>query len=259
MEDIFIKAFSGLQRNFGVADLSQTTIDPVTGKAKPVYKWVHRPITKSDYLDHLSGSTSVGIQPCDDQGMARFGAIDIDDKQHSYKDFPFKKYLDIIQKYKLPLVPIKSKSGGLHLYVFLKDPIKAATIRNFLEKLLFALKLPTNIEIYPKQTELGKDPDGKYIDGQFINIPYYNKTERTAFNFDGKPFTFEQFVKVIEANSYTADELEEFGISHMKEILSGGSEEFSDGPPCLGILTKEKLSDGRDRFLYNYAVFAKKK
>ena len=74
--------------------------------------------------------------------MARFGAIDIDDKQHSYKDFPFKKYLDIIQKYKLPLVPIKSKSGGMHLYVFLKEPIKAATIRNFLEKLLFALKLP---------------------------------------------------------------------------------------------------------------------
>ena len=106
---------------------------------------------------------------------------------------------------------------------------------------------------------LGKDPDGKYIDGQFINIPYYNKTERTAFNFDGKPFTFDQFVKVIEANSYTADELEEFGITHMKEILSGGSEEFSDGPPCLGILTKEKLSDGRDRFLYNYAVYSPKR
>ena len=81
MEDIFIKAFSGLQRNFGVADLSQTTIDPSTGKAKPVYKWVHRAITKNDYLEHLNGSTSIGIQPCDDQGMARFGAIDIDDKQ----------------------------------------------------------------------------------------------------------------------------------------------------------------------------------
>ena len=259
MEDIFIKAFTGLQRNFGVADLSQTTMDPATGKAKPVYKWVQRPLTKQDYLDHLKGSTSIGIQPCDDQGMAKFGAIDIDDKQHSYKDFPFKKYLDIIQKYKLPLVPVKSKSGGLHLYVFLKEPIKAAAIRNFLEKLLFVLKLPTNIEIYPKQTELGKDSDGKYIDGQFINIPYYNKTERTAFNFDGKPFTFNQFVEVIKANSYTADELEEFGISHIKEILSGGSKEFEDGPPCLGILTKEKLTDGRDRFLYNYAVFAKKK
>tara|TARA_R110002094_G_scaffold64136_1_gene74422 strand:+ start:516 stop:851 length:336 start_codon:yes stop_codon:yes gene_type:complete len=110
MEDIFIKAFSGLQRNFGVADLSQTTIDPVTGKAKPVYKWVHRPITKSDYLDHLSGSTSIGIQPCDDQGMARFGAIDIDDKQHSYKDFPFKN----TYKCKPPLLDLIGTKGSLY-------------------------------------------------------------------------------------------------------------------------------------------------
>ena len=73
--------------------------------------------------------------------------------------------------------------------------------------------------------------------GQFINIPYYNKTERTAFNFDGVPLLLINLYKSLMLY-YTADELEEFGITHMKEILSGGSEEFSDGPPCLGILTK---------------------
>ena len=29
-------------------------------------------------LDHLTGIKSIGIQPCTDDGIARFGAIDVD-------------------------------------------------------------------------------------------------------------------------------------------------------------------------------------
>ena len=255
----FIKAFTGLKRDFGAADLKKTKIDPTTGKLRPVYGWSHRELTEKDYLDHLNGEQSIGVQPCDDNSLAQFGAIDIDDKQHSYSNFPYKKYLDIIAQYKLPIIPVKSKSGGLHLYLFLKEPAKAVFVRGILEKFLFVLKLPPNIEIYPKQTELGQEPDGTWNNGQFINLPYYNKTERVGFNLDGTTFTFDQFVDVVEANTYSADELEEFAMEHMKHVLTGGGEEFSDGPPCLAILTKDKLTDGRDRFLYNYAVFAKKK
>ena len=49
-EKIFIQAFSGLQRNFGAADLTQTKIDPTTGKVKPIYGWTHRELTNQDYL-----------------------------------------------------------------------------------------------------------------------------------------------------------------------------------------------------------------
>ena len=258
-EKRFIEAFKGLERAFGKADLTKLSIDPSTGKARPVYGWSHHAITEQDYLDHLNGRQSIGIQPCDDNGMAQFGAIDIDDKQHSYSNFPYKKYLDIIAEHKLPLVPVKSKSGGLHLYLYVKEKIRAVAIRNFLEGLLLTLKLPNNIEIYPKQTELGKDSEGKWNMGQYINLPYYKKTERVGFNLDGTTFTFDQFVDVIDANTYSADELEEFTLEHTRSLLNGGGEEFNDGPPCLQILTKEPLTDGRDRFLYNYMVFAKKK
>ena len=44
-----------------------------------------------------------------------------------------------------------------------------------------------------------------------------------------------------------------------KNILLGSDPEFSDGPPCLARCSKSKLDDGRDRFMYNYMVFAKKK
>jgi hypothetical protein len=258
MERKFIEYFSGLQRNYGFADLSEMMIDPQTGKNQPKkYGWTHRQITDQDYIDHLNGKKSIGIQPCNDEGLARFGAIDIDSKD--YKDFSVKKYLDIIKSYDLPLIPVKSKSGGLHLYLFLKEPVKTLIIKKFLESLLFTLKLPLRTEIYPKQTELGKDSEGKFIDGNFINLPYYNKAERISINFDGKEFTFEQFIKVIEANLKTASELEEFSLAHVKTVLQGGPSEFDDGPPCLQMMTKNPLDDGRDRWLYNYMVFAKKR
>jgi hypothetical protein len=257
MERNFIEYFTGLQRNFGFADLTKNIKDPTTGKLKPEYGWSKQPITEQDYLDHLEGNKSIGIQPCDDDGVARFGAIDIDSKD--YKDFSIKKYLDIIKQYDLPLIPIKSKSGGLHLYVFLKEPVKALVIKKFLESLLFTLQLPLRIEIFPKQTELGKDSEGNFINGNFINLPYYNKSERVAINFDGKAFSFDQFIKVIEANLKTEKELEEFSLAHVKTVLQGGPSEFDDGPPCLQIMAKEPLTDGRDRWLYNYMVFAKKK
>lgn len=259
MENKFIEIFEGLKQDVGIAYLDKLETDPATGKKRPIYGWQHKPITNQDYLDHLNGKKSIGIQPCNEENMARFGVIDIDDKQHSYDNFPYRKYLDIIKDNDLPLIPIKSKSGGLHLYLFLKTPARALFVKNFLETLLFTLNLPLNTEIYPKQTELIKQEDGLLSVGQFINLPYFKKEERLAINYDGTSFTFEQFIKVVEANLKTPDELEQFSIAHVKNVLQGGASEFEDGPPCLQLLTKSPLTDGRDRFLYNYMVFAKKK
>lgn len=261
MEKEFAEIFSGLKRNFGIAYLDKFTIDPDTGKKRPEkYGWSFKEITEKHYLDHLQGKTSIGIQPCDDDGMASFGAIDIDDKEHSYANFPYKKYLDIIKENNLPLIPVKSKSGGLHLYLFLKEKVRAVFLRNFLESLLYVLKLKPNTEIYPKQTELGYDEEKKeYSNGQYINLPYFNGSERIAINYDGTSFTLEQFIKVVNYNKKTKEELEEFSLALVKTVMQGGPDEFNDGPPCLQIMAKEPLTDTRDRWLYNYMVFAKKK
>jgi hypothetical protein len=89
-------------------------------------------------------------------------------------------------------------------------------------------------------------------------LPYFRKEERLALNPTVVFFTFEQFIKVVELNLQTESTINEFTKSHIKSLLQGGNEEFEEGPPCLQILTKNKLVDGRDRFLYNYMVFAKK-
>lgn len=253
----FIEFYSGLKRSYGYATMDKAILSD-EGKLKPTYGWTGYPITDDDYVQHLEGKRAIGIQPCDDEGKARFGAIDIDDKQHSYKNFPFQKYIDLIVQYNLPVIPVKSKSGGLHLCVFFKEKVSALFIRNFFDKILMTLGLPSNIEIYPKETELGTKSDGTPDDGHFINLPYFNKTERVALNPNGGTFTFEQFIQVIEVNLQTEESIEQFNKKHIRTLLTGGNDEFSEGPPCLQIMTKNKLVDGRDRFLYNYMVFAKK-
>ena len=262
MEQKFIQIFDGLKRDYGYAEVSNGYKDTTTGKFKVKHGWAGKQLTDTDYIQHLNGEKSIGIQPCDDNGMVSFGAIDIDSK--AYQDFSPRKYLEIIEKNNLPVIPVKSKSGGLHLYVHTKNKVKASFLRNFLDKLLYTLELNTATEIYPKQTELGTGPDGSFTNGNFINLPYYNKTERVALNLDGTEFKFDQYIQVVEANLKTEQELNSFIDAHINRILTGGAEEFNDGPPCLQAISKtiddsNKLPDERDRFLFNYMVFCKKK
>jgi len=258
MDQKFIEIFTGFSDNYGQADMQRLEIDPVSKKQKPEYRWAQKRITDQDYLDHLKGTKSIGIQPCNEKNKARFGAIDIDPTEYQGLDRKF--YLDKIKEYDLPLVPILSKSGGLHLYIFTKDFVGATIIRSFLTNLIPIFNLKPETEVFPKQTELVKDSEtGEINKGNFINLPYFKKTERRALNLDGTEFTFEEFIQLVEANVVDAERIKETDDRLEKKVLEGSNAEFIDGPPCLAALSKNKLRDGRDRFLYNYMVFAKKK
>ena len=262
----FYKYFSGLQRDFGFCKVENGYIDPESGKLKfdpGDYGWSKRPITEQDYEDHLTGKKAIGIQPCDDDAMASMGAIDVDPK--NYKNFNLGTYLKIIEEKNLPVLPIESKSGGLHIYVFTKDKVPATLIREFLQNLLFLFKLPSKTEIFPKQTKLGTNQNNEKTTGSFINLPYYKSTERQAYKCDGTKMELQDFLNVVKENLQTKESLDQVSKKKVRELLTGGPEEFHDGPPCLQMICKEieesgkKLTDERDRFLYNYMVFAKKK
>jgi hypothetical protein len=101
--------------------------------------------------------------------------------------------------------------------------------------------------------------------GSFINLPYYKSIERRAYKPDGSKMELAEFIKVVGLNLQTKSSLKDISVKKINEIITGGPEEFNDGPPCLQMICKEieesgkKLKDERDRFLYNYMVFAKKK
>ena len=114
----YIEFFNGYRNAYGVADFNHqdSKTDSETGKKKPVYRWNFEELTKDIYQQHLNGELSIGIQPCTEESEVKFGVIDIDPKD--YADFNKKNYIDIIQQYELPLLPVESKSGGLHLFLF---------------------------------------------------------------------------------------------------------------------------------------------
>jgi len=261
MDEKYIKFFEGYRHAYGVADMSTLKIDPESRKQKPIYRWNDEELTDKVYKNHLEGTQSIGVQPCNENSQARFGVIDVD--PNDYGDFDKKFFIDTLQEYKLPLIPVLSKSGGLHLYMFMDGFTEASLIKSFLSNLLPIFKLKPDTEIFPKQTQLTKDNEtGKLNKGNFINLPYFKKSERVAINLDGKPFTFDQFVEVIESNTVSKDDLKIITESIEKQDMEGVDEEFIEGPPCLAHLSKimkDPKFDGKDRFMYNYHVMVKMK
>ena len=155
MDEKYIKFFEGYRQAYGVADMSTLKIDPESRKQKPIYRWNDEQLTDKIYKNHLEGTQSIGVQPCNENGQARFGVIDIDPSD--YGDFDRKFFIDTLQTYNLPLIPVLSKSGGLHLYMFIDKFIDASLIKSFLSNLLPIFKLKPDTEIFPKQTQLTKD------------------------------------------------------------------------------------------------------
>jgi hypothetical protein len=258
----YIEYFNGYRNAYGVADFNHqdSRVDSETGKKKPVYRWNYEELTKDIYQQHLEGKLSIGIQPCTEDSEVKFGVIDIDPKD--YANFNKKDYLDIIQGYDLPLLPVESKSGGLHLFLFMEKFTNASLIRSFLTNLLSLFGLKQDTEIFPKQTQLTKDSEtGQLRPGQFINLPYFGE-ERKALNIDGTTFTLEQFMQVISANLVPKERLKEITEEMEAKTMEGVDEEFVDGPPCLAAISKianKPEFDGKDRFMYNYHVMVKLK
>jgi hypothetical protein len=108
---------------------------------------------------------------------------------------------------------------------------------------------------------LKEDDKGEIKPGNFINLPYFNNgnTNRYAVDKDNNKLNIEKFLQIAEQNRIGKKELDKLVDQTYKNILVGTNEEFDDGPPCLALCSKRKLDDGRDRFMYNYMVFAKKK
>ena len=262
MDKRYIKFFDGYRAAYGLADFehAEAKVDPESGKKKPVYRWNYEPLTEEVYQAHLNGKLSIGIQPCNEDSEAKLGVIDVDPKD--YDDFNKKFFIDVIQDYDLPLIPIESKSGGLHLCLFMDNFIDAKAVKSFLTNLLPLFKLKPSNEIFPKQTELTRDEEtGKLKPGQFINLPYYGD-KRRALNVDGTPFELDKFLEVVEANLVSKGQLEIITASIDKKIYEGTDADLMDGPPCLADISKisnKEGFDGKDRFMYNYHVFAKMK
>ena len=119
-----------------------------------------------------------------------WGAIDVD----TYNDEDFiKRLVKQIYDEKLPLVPVFSKSKGLHTYIFSKEKVPVPAMRGALEHLKDVLRLPKKTETFPKQKKREYEKNYPTLEkvGNGIGLPYgscwvTNKTQYDLYQDNKK-------------------------------------------------------------------------
>jgi len=240
----FIEIFSGLERAHGVTYVDKKGADGQKIKGKSFV--TREPVTTNMWLQHLQGKEpSLGIIPINDDNKCKWGCIDID----SYAGFDHKKLIDKIKELSLPLLVFRSKSGGAHVFLFTSVFVEAKLMRDKLLSISAVLGYGGS-EVFPKQVELKSQDDT----GNFLNLPYFNgdDTTRYCFNDKGEAVNLKNFYLLYDLYKLTPELLE-------KLIIKRPESEFNDGPPCLESITQSEIKDGRDRILYQYIQYAKRK
>jgi hypothetical protein len=215
------------------------------GKVKGGGKTCKEPVTIDRWSDHLNGKVQLGIIPINPESLCRFGAIDIDDYQLDHKAL-----LQKIEKFKLPLVMIRSKSGGAHLYCFTQQFIRASIMQKRLREMATLLG-SGSAEIFPKQVEVLRERGDV---GQWLNMPYFNSeaSPRHAITLQNDKVSLPDFIKLAMEKSISGENLDKF-----EPPLSP---QFLDGPPCLQHIDTLGLKEGfRNQGMVNFAIYYKKK
>lgn len=205
-------------------------------------------VDKSLLMKHLNGDFGVGICPVNAEGKCFFSVLDID-----YYQPKIKRILHFIKEYQLPLLPFRSKSGGLHVYLMVSKPVSAKSMREILNQIVYYFSLDmlygkAKVEVFPKQEKA----EGF---GSSVTLPYFNAEHPYTYLLDleGNPVPFRDALDYIQHHITS--------LEAVKEALD--KLPYNDAPPCIQrILISEEVGGedtGRNNFLYSYAVYAKKK
>jgi hypothetical protein len=238
----FMSLFKGLDRAYGTYAIDGTT--KYEG-AKRVGKaiTIRKDVTESLWTAHLSGECGLGIIPIRDDSHCFFGAIDIDVYPINLAELAQK-----IHALNLPILPCRSKSGGVHGYVFFSESVPASLLVPKLKDFAAALGYG-GCETFPKQTQILAERGDM---GNWINIPYYlaERTDRYGIKIDGSPMSPEEFLARAEDLKQTP--------ALFKSIKVRGPD-LEDGPPCLQYLIGQGFPAGtRNDGLMALCVYLRK-
>lgn len=206
----------------------------VDGKIQADYSTRREPVTDFLFQRHFEGQEALSVQPILDDGHAcQWGVIDID----SYDDPGLEqKVRNAFELFKIrPFIEV-SKSGGLHVYIILDQPVaEAAQLRSMLKRLARWIGYP-DAEIFPKQSKLAIEQEDT---GSFVVLPGYGLGVEEAY-------------RRLSASVIP--------LAVMNELTDEG--DFANGPPCLFPLQRLYSAKGwenRNLYLYQLGVFLRYK
>ena len=215
--------------------------DPVKNKAFTSLEG----LTDKHWQGHIEGQLGIGQVPIHDDGNCWFGALDIDNHGAGTDGKPLDLFAfdSLVSSKGLPLVTCRSKSGGIHAYVFFDKPTPAQFVQVTLRSWSSMLGYP-RCEIFPKQTKLKPDQAGNWI-----NLPYFDAkdTQRYAVH-DQRALTFEQFAKHAGQFRTNAEAIR-------AKVLEGHEE----APPCIQSMIMGGIKRGqRNDAMFVISVYSRK-
>lgn len=212
---------------------------------------VREPVTVRLWEQHLAGRYRLGVIPVRRDGTCHWGAIDIDRYDVSHHDL-----VELLRQRGLPLVVVRSKSGGAHLYLFLSRPHPAAAVIAKLREVAASIG-HGSAEVFPKQAQVLVEKGDL---GSWLNMPYFggDASDRHAVKHGGLAMTVDEFLQYAE--SVRVADLPVVQVMGGKRAANGPGEVMEGGPPCLQFLAGMGFPEGtRNNGLLAMGVFAKKK
>lgn len=204
---------------------------------------LQEPLKPVDFGYHFIGKHGVGAVPIMEDDNCHWAVIDIDNHGQE-EDTPIAPIDKIVMENGFPVVPCRSKSGGVHVYIFFEDAQPASRVRNLLKYIADKIGYP-NAEIYPKQTKLKGDQLGNGV-----NLPYFNlaNTNRYAYRNE-KVLSVTEFVTL--ANKFRLKE---------PEVKALGVREHDQAPPCIQAMLRDGVtSGGRNEAAYHIGIYLRKR
>jgi hypothetical protein len=225
----FATLFRGCQSAFGTYDLSEPQRDD-RGKLKGVARTVRKSLSQEQWKAHLEGRAALGVIPIDENNLARFGVIDVDRYTVDHAEVASR-----IERMDLPLIVARSKSGGMHIFLFASEPIPAAAMIERL-KAISAMLGYASSEAFPKQPAVNW-ANGDV--GSWINLAYFDARRTMRFAVDAKdnPLTLEEFLDRAETLRQSPQ--------WFKEPLAVSADELKGAPPCLQTLVNIGIGPGQ--------------
>ena len=243
----FIQIFSGLDRAYGQ---TQSRSKNDSGKLEAKSWIVKEPLTEQKWLDHLDGKEpSLGIIPIKDDNTCTWGAIDID----TYDGFDHVKLIKTILEKKLPMVVCKSKSGGAHVFLFVKESCTARDMQIKLTEIAAWIGYGES-EIFPKQIELNSKGTGN-----FLNLPYNHPEYPTRYALDDEGNALDNldmFIKHYEKKVVSNLSM----VVIEKPVMEKSNDDFKNAPPCLITLASQGFAEGsRNQCMFQLDVYLRQR
>lgn len=239
------RGYEGAHGTHGVPTLKEGTLK---WEIKTTARTLREPVTPELWQDHVDGKSPLGVIAIREDSTCFWGSIDYDVYDSNLVDL-----LRRVEQAKLPLVPCRSKSGGLHLFAFFKKAQPAGEVLDVLKEVAARLGVGGS-EVFPRQSRILQDRGDL---GNWMVMPYFGGTYdgriqmQVGLRPTGAELTLAEFVRAAEKARLGKAEFEDLRKSHYKTTkeaaASGGNEPgkaFGDGPPCLQILAENGVPSG---------------